>query len=281
MRTTIFIFLLACFCLVQSAAQTQHSLIGTWKLVSQLSEDENGKPVTHQASRVKEYKIITPTHFMWIAEVKGDTGKYAGGGTYTFSPYDGKYIETVQWTSLPDLKKTTFDLTMKVEGSKLRQTGWATFNGKKYAQDETWERVVLPVQKVDEAIGTWQMVSYKSTSENGKQEITDNTKMKLMRVITPTHWMQIGESLQGGKSSFAYAVGGTHSLKNGKVIVKSEIGTVPYHSNERTELTYKVEGDKIIQTGTHYEADGSKRSFSDVFQRVGAKPKLAKAVSVK
>jgi hypothetical protein len=279
MRTICLFFIFTCLYCLQVSAQTQNSLIGTWKLVSQLSEDENGKPITHNASKVKEYKIITPTHFMWIAEVKGDTGKYAGGGTYTFSPYDGKYIETVQWTSLPDLKKTTFDLTMKVEGNKLRQTGWATLHGKKYPQDETWEKVNLPAQPVDDAIGTWQLVSYKATGKDGKEQVTDKSQMKLIRVITPTHWMQIGEALQGSKSTFAYAVGGTHSLKNGKVMVKSDIGTVPYTQNEWTELTYKVEGDKILHKGTHHEADGSIATFSDEFQRIGARPKLAKTSS--
>jgi hypothetical protein len=125
------------------------------------------------------------------------------------------------------------------------------------------------------------MVSYKATGKDGKSEIVDNTKIKLMRVITPTHWMQIAESLEGGKPTFAYAVGGTHTMQAGKVIVKPEIGTVSYSSKERTELTYQVEGDKIYQTGTHYEADGGNHTFSDVFQRVGAKPKIAKTTSTK
>ena len=281
MKTTFFLYIISCFCSLQLLAQNQNSLIGTWKLVSQLSEDENGKPITNDASKVKEYKIITPTHFMWIAEIKGDTSSYAGGGTYTYSPYTDKYTETVEMTSLPELKKATFDLTMKIEGNKLRQTGWAILNGKKYPQDETWERVDMQAQKVDQAIGTWQMVSYKATGKDGKSEIVDNTKMKLMRVITPTHWMQIAESLEGGKPTFAYAVGGTHTMQAGKVIVKPEIGTVSYSSKERTELTYQVEGDKIYQTGTHYEADGGKHTFSDVFQRVGTKPKIAKTTSTK
>jgi hypothetical protein len=35
---------------------------------------------------------------------------------------------------------------MRMENGKLRQTGTLTLDGKKYPQDETWERLDLPAQ---------------------------------------------------------------------------------------------------------------------------------------
>jgi hypothetical protein len=112
------------------------------------------------------------------------------------------------------------------------------------------------------------MVSYNTTGEN--EQSTDNTKMKLLRVITPTHWMQVAESVDG---KFAFAIGGTYSVQAGKVTAKNQIGTVPYdvNSKEEVELTYKIEGDKVYQKGVYTEADGSSHIFSDVFEKVRSK----------
>jgi hypothetical protein len=63
MKTKLTITLLLFFVSLHLLAQ-QNPFIGTWKLVKAVYQDENGKNITRDATAVKQYKIITPTHFM-------------------------------------------------------------------------------------------------------------------------------------------------------------------------------------------------------------------------
>ena len=62
---------LALFVLVVAMCVTlcaQHPLVGTWEMVTIKGIDANGEKFSSDTSAIREIKIITPTHYMLIAE---------------------------------------------------------------------------------------------------------------------------------------------------------------------------------------------------------------------
>ena len=52
----------------------QHPLVGTWEMVTIKGIDANGEKFSSDTSAIREIKIITPTHYMLIAQdVEGDS----------------------------------------------------------------------------------------------------------------------------------------------------------------------------------------------------------------
>lgn len=233
-------------------AQTQ-SLVGTWML-----EDKQ--------AGIKEMKIITPTHVGYIVmNTQSDTMMYAGVGTYSIE--NGKYVEHIEFANTEWDKTKPLAFDYKLEGDKFYQKGSVTFaDGRVQPVNNEFSKVNLPAQDLQRIRGAWQMVSFKSESK--EEETTDNTKMKLIRLISPTHWMDIAQRVDG---KFSYASGGIYTTKAGKIIAHSQMGSMPVDPKERIEGTTQIAGDKITFTGIHYEADGSSHKFTDVFQKASSK----------
>lgn len=233
-------------------AQIQ-ALVGTWVL-----EDKQ--------AGTKEMKILTPTHFGFIVmDSKKDTLMYSGFGTYSIE--NGKYVEHMDFANYERDKTKPLAFDYKVEGDKFYQTGSVTFaDGRTVQLKNIFTSVKLPSQEIAGTVGTWKMVSFNAESEN--EESTDDNKMKLMRIISPTHWMDIAQRVDG---KFAHALGGTYTTKAGKITATTQMGSFPISPNERVEATKQVAGDKLTITGIHYEADGSSHKFTDVFQKVASK----------
>lgn len=244
---------------LQLLAQNQ-ALVGTWIL-----EDQN--------AGTKEMKIITPTHVSYIVmNTKVDTMMYSGFGTYAIE--NGKYVEHMEFANYAWDKSKPLAFDYKLAGDKFYQTGSVTFaDGRTVPVKNVFTKANLPSQEIPGIVGTWQMVSFQS--EGKAEENTDNTKMKLMRIISPTHWMDVAQRVDG---KFSHASGGTYTTKAGKIIAQSQMGSMPVDPKERVEGTTQIAGDKITFTGIHYERDGSSHKFTDVFQKATAK-KTAKTVS--
>ncbi|HTL59883.1 MAG TPA: hypothetical protein VL361_29700 [Candidatus Limnocylindrales bacterium] len=120
-------------------AQTSKPLahIGTWRLASFKYGD------TNQWSEVpndqKRIKLITPTHFTWVA-YEAATGKVlsTAGGRYTLR--GSNYVETIEYTGegMSDYLGKQQSFTIKVETDTLRQSGQLS-DGLKI--DEVWNRM--------------------------------------------------------------------------------------------------------------------------------------------
>ena len=187
---------------------------------------------------------------------------YAGFGTYSIE--NGKYVEYIEFANYQGDKSKPLAFDYKLEGDTFHQTGAVTFaDGRTVPVNNLFTKVKLPAQNLQQIVGTWQMVSMQS--EGMDEENTDNTKMKLMRIISPTHWMDIAQTVDG---KFSYALAGTYTTKADKIIAQSQI---PAMANGRVEVTSQLTGDKITFTGIHRQTDGSSHTFTDVFQKVASK----------
>jgi hypothetical protein len=133
----------------------QTSMVGTWELVSQKMVNPDGTQEVYDRSSIKSYKVITPTHFMVIAEKPHKNGvrfNYATGGTYTL--VGNKYIESLEIASREDYSTNLTNFIVRVEGNKLYQKGSVTTKkGEKYLFDEIWQKVDLSPQENKDVLG--------------------------------------------------------------------------------------------------------------------------------
>ena len=71
---TICLFTVLFFCGFWQLYAQQHTLVGTWEFVSGKGTDAEGKAVSFDNSMMRETKIFSPTHFIYILlNVKGDS----------------------------------------------------------------------------------------------------------------------------------------------------------------------------------------------------------------
>jgi hypothetical protein len=104
------------------------------------------------------------------------------------------------------------------------------------------------------------------TQSDGKKGAIDITQEKKLSVITPTHFMWIRED--GKTNKFIAAAGGTYQKQGDKVIPKIEVATWDHSQPTKTEMTYKVAGDKLVIQGVDLT---NNNKWTETHQRVGAK----------
>ena len=120
---------------VQTGKPLSH--IGTWRLASFKYGD------TNQWSEVprdqKRIKLITPTHFTWVA-YETDSGKVlsVAGGSYTLG--GSNYVETIDYAGegMTDYLGKKQSFTIQLDADTLRQSGKLS-DGLKI--EEVWQRL--------------------------------------------------------------------------------------------------------------------------------------------
>jgi hypothetical protein len=118
-------------------------------------------------------------------------------------------------------------------------------------------------------VGTWQVVSIKATDSDGKKMSLDGSQFKETKIITPTHYVLITHMKQGETMVFDKAMAGTVRVEGNMYIETPEYVSDPVLALEKTNFTYKLEGDKFIQSGTFTTADGKTGTIEElVFQKV-------------
>jgi len=274
MRKLKIILVLLIFSSFQLLAQNEH--VGTWKLLSAKYSSSSGETDYLTNEKVKETKIITPTHFMWMIQLADSLDKSkkvipnassAGGGTYIMLA-DNKYIESLEYASWEDYTKDKTNFTLKIDGDIMLQTGSISYpNGSKLTLEETWRREVLP-PKEGKHVGTWHMISQKVTDPKGKRTKTDMTKLKQVKIITPTHWMFIAESIENGKKKFRGALGGSYTLNGTKYVEAIENS-----EDSQTDYTLKIKGNKLHMVGSLINPKGEKFIYDEIYVREENIPK--------
>src|SRR5687768_6557518 len=107
----------------------------------------DGKATTSDLTKLTQYKIITPTHWMFVAYDADSLSGGGNGGVYSLK--GNKYSETLSWA------KT--DFTVKVMGNKFHQDGFIIYpDGVKDRFQEVYERVVEPANMNTDLVGTWE-----------------------------------------------------------------------------------------------------------------------------
>ncbi|QHT71128.1 hypothetical protein GXP67_32985 [Rhodocytophaga rosea] len=111
--------------------------VGTWHMISQKVTDPKGKTTKMQIDTIKQVKILTPTHWMFIKEhIKDGKKSFAGanGGSYTLN--GTRYVEYLE-----NAEDVQTDYTLEVKGNKLTMVGTLTTpDGQKTIYDEVYMR---------------------------------------------------------------------------------------------------------------------------------------------
>jgi hypothetical protein len=261
---------LLCIVLVISCwdVVAQHPLIGTWKMISVKGINAEGEKFYRDTTTIREIKIITPTHYMLIAEdVSHDSLVFnrCYGGTIQL---EGKnYEEIPELSSTPLFDNVKTDYTWKVEGDKFTQAGTFTRpDGKKVILEAMIFQKVKSKKPSDSnpAIGTWKLLSANYTGVDGTKGSYTSETTQCLQLITPTHWMYISRR----NSKLESAMGGTYVASGDKFLLNLDHASFPKKSLGKLEITQKIEGDKLTINGVSTYADGRNLTWEDVFTKV-------------
>jgi hypothetical protein len=262
-----FSVLLVLFILINVTLCAQHPLVGTWEMVSIKGIDANGEKFSTDTSAVREIKIITPTHYMLIAEdVEGDSlvfnRCYAGA-----IKIDGdSYNEMPMVSSAPIFDNLKTDFKWKVVGDRFIQSGTLIRpDGKKVVLDELVFQRVKTAQSypTNPMNGTWKLLTSKYTETNGTNHSETSETVMCLQFITPSHWMYVSSK----NKKFEHAMGGIYTMKGGKYYLSLNVASFPKKMWGKTEMTQKIEGDKLRTTGVSVFPNGEKFTWEDYFEK--------------
>lgn len=114
-------------------AKKQHSLVGTWKLVSAKWGQREIK-IPEEITRLKH---VTPTHFTWVVYDKDGKVMTILGGRYVVQ--GDVYEETPEYgTGMDALRGKVQTFNWKVDGNKWHHNGKLSSG---LTIEEVWERV--------------------------------------------------------------------------------------------------------------------------------------------
>lgn len=126
-------------------------------------------------------------------------------------------------------------------------------------------------------VGTWEMVSVKGISADGEKFFRDTTSIREVKVITPTHYILIAHDVENDSLIFNRSYAGTVRLEGNKYMETPQISSLPIFDNVKSNFTWKLEGDRFIQSGTFTRPDGKTVILEElVFRRVKVEPSYEK-----
>lgn len=195
-RNLLFLALLLCCSIELDAQQHQHPLLGTWEMISGKGTDADGNKFSFNTSTVRETKIITPTHYMLIAQdVKEDAIIFNRSLAGTVRIEGNKYIETPMFSSDEEHKKIKTDFTWRVEGDKFIQQGIIMLpDGKKITVDQlVFQRVKSDKSYANNpSIGVWDQLSSSYIMADGTKDAHTNateTEFEMTEwALWPFYW---------------------------------------------------------------------------------------------
>lgn len=250
----------------------QNPLVGTWELVSGKFTDTAGVAMTFDNSSVREIKIITPTHYMFIAQrVVADSLVFENAIAGSIKVTGTKFVETPIHASNRDDLKIKTDFTWKVVADKFTQSGTVTLpNGKQLKfQELVYQRVKAPTAyPKNAALGTWEQLSSGFTFENGLKDYHTRQTAVRFRIINPTHFIQI--NTRDGR--FEVAVAGTYSIEGGAMVPVLEVSSFKIDPADQSKNYYDhiIDGDIAFVKGSTISGEGKETfKWDDVFRRIG------------
>lgn len=268
-----FLFICLLICLSWQLFAQTNPLVGTWQVVSAKGTDADGKPMTLDGSQFVETKIITPTHYAIITQMKqGDSLVFEKAIAGRVQVEGSKYIEIPLHSSQANIGKAEF--TYRTEGDKFIQKGVATHpNGQKNEYEIVFQKVKLPAQ-TNPAIGVWNQLT--SSGVNAKGEKWSHTSATHIRFMTvsPTHYIIIRKK----DNQFEDALAGTYRIEGGKFIPNWEFTSNPAPEDMKIEIVQRIEAGKLLWDGKMRDKAGT-HTWHDVYEKVNGK--TAKTASTK
>jgi hypothetical protein len=118
-------------------------------------------------------------------------------------------------------------------------------------------------------VGTWELVSIKGVNAEGEKFSDDTSHIREVKIITPTHYMLIAHDVEGDSLVFNRCYAGTIHVQGNKFNEIPTLASVSIYDNVKTDFTWKIEGDKFIQSGSLIRPDGKKIILEElIFQRM-------------
>ena len=260
--------LLALYLLVSIPLCAQHPLVGTWEMISIKGISASGEKFSNDTSTIREVKVITPTHYMLIAQdVEGDSLVFNRCYAGAVQLEGNKYNEIPMLSSLPIFENVKTDYTWKVVGDRFIQSGTLVRpDGKKVVLEEMVFQRVNTEQAYpnNPSNGTWKLLSSNYTTAEGTRHADTNESVTCLQFITPTHWMYISSR----DKKFEHAMGGAYRIVEDKYYLHLDYASFPKNLWGKTEATEIVDGDTLRIKGVSIFPDGKKFSWEDLFERV-------------
>ncbi|MGC1243694.1 MAG: hypothetical protein WA874_19015 [Chryseosolibacter sp.] len=261
------IFLILSVYVMSAQVAAQHPLIGTWEMISVKGIDADGEPFSLDTTAVKETKIITPTHYMLIAwDVDGDSLLFNRTMAGQVRLEGEKYIEIPTQASVQIFENVKVDFTWKLEGDVFTQSGTIVRPDGKLIVLEAlkFKRVtdVNPHSK-NPAIGTWNQLSARYTTPDGKNNSSFNASDKRLLIVTPTHWMRMDHK----NKEFDGVSYGTYTLERDSIFTTVDFSTYP-SSGEQVKFKQKVAGNKVHITSAGMTPEGERATFVDMLEKI-------------
>jgi hypothetical protein len=245
----------------------QHPLIGTWQLVRVSGVNAEGDAFAMDTTTIRETKIITPTHYMLMAhDVSGDSLVFNRCYAGKVEVKDNRYIETPLMSSLQIVDHVQADFTWTREGEHFFQRGTITRpDGKKVQVELVFRKVQSKTAYPKHAaLGTWNTLSSTVTTHDGKTLTEKLPEVRVMQVITPTHWM--GISYRNNK--FENAMLGTYTMKGDKIYPVTTHSLLQLDPPKHMELSIRSESDKLKIKGSVVNSAGKRSTWEDICERM-------------
>jgi hypothetical protein len=118
----------------QKVDEASGGLSGNWRITGR---EQDGKMIPMKPGARKTIKILSATHFQWIA-INTDTGEFfgTGGGNYSFK--DGKYTENIEFFSRdPNRVGASLSFNAELKEGNWHHSGLSSKGDKIY---EVWSR---------------------------------------------------------------------------------------------------------------------------------------------
>jgi hypothetical protein len=243
-------------------------LVGTWEMISIKGINAAGERFASDASSNREIKIITPTHYMLIAQdVEGDSLVFNRCYAGAIRVDGNKYDEIPMLSSSPIFDNVKTDYTWKIVNDKFVQAGTLIRpDGKKVILEElVFGRVKASASYINNPTnGTWKLLSSTYVTADGTRHSDSNETVNALFIITPTHWMYASSR----DKKFEHVMGGGYTMKDDKYYPALDFASFPKKLWGQTEMTQKIDGEKLYVTGTSIFPDGRKFIWNDVFEKV-------------
>lgn len=129
--------------------------------------------------------------------------------------------------------------------------------------------IVAIAQQQHPLVGTWEMVHIKGIDAEGEKFYIDTKTAREIKIITPTHYMLIAHDVEGDSLIFNRSYAGTVEIKGESYIETPLYSSLPIFENVKADFTWKLEGERFIQSGLIVRPDGKKVILEElVFARV-------------
>ncbi|MGV3585954.1 MAG: hypothetical protein ACO1OF_03035 [Adhaeribacter sp.] len=259
MKEKFIITMVVLCCMVfQLFAQKAPQIQGTWEMISQTGTNVDGSPIKTDVRKIKQYKVITPTHWMYVVKnIASDTLRQgANFGEYTLT--GNKYVEKLEGGNT--------NYIVKVEGDKFYMEGSLILDdGRKMILNEVYKKVPGVVNTNKSIVGTWDLIS--SYHMEGASKVMGETGIKQIQIITPTHFM----NAEIKEQKLDKIMLGSYTTANNKTLPKIILATMPIDPNLKIEVINQVQGDKLISTGLATWSNGGKSEWGNTFQKLSPK----------